>query len=71
MINFRLGKLEMHIKISKLSRKEMGLEFKMPKMGRGRRTGTRNNHQSKKKETQKNHYIYYTSIKLNLKKKNC
>lgn len=59
MINFRLGKLEMHIKISKLSRKEMGLEFKMPKMGRGRKTGTRNNHQSKKKEKKHRKTVTY------------
>lgn len=59
MINFILGKLEMHIKISKLSRKEMGLEFKMPKMGRGGRTGTRNNHQSKKKEKKHRKTVTY------------
>lgn len=37
VINLRLGKLEIHIKISKLSTKEMGLEFKMPKMGKGKK----------------------------------
>lgn len=34
MVNFRLGKLEMHIKISRLSRKGIGTEFKMPKVGK-------------------------------------
>lgn len=33
MINFRLGKLRMHTKISRVSRK--GMELKMPKLGKG------------------------------------
>lgn len=37
MINFRLGKLRTYIKISRLSRKRMGMEFKMPKLGKGKK----------------------------------
>lgn len=35
MINFRFGKLRIYIKIFRLSRKRMGMEFKMFKLGKG------------------------------------
>lgn len=51
MINFRLGKLRTHIKISRLSRKRMGMEFKMPKLGKGKKKII-NSKKDKKRETE-------------------
>ena len=51
MINFRLGKLRTHIKISRLSRKRMGMEFKMPKLGKGEKKII-NSKKDKKRETE-------------------